>query len=100
MPLHLPLLCGYCSAVFYSMPTVAFGLQSPWGMDVVFCLDHFTCCKATHTISFSKCRGTIAFKIEIVRAVKIYVCEIVFFAVYCGAGRRENYHLKHLPRHI
>lgn len=39
MWLHLPVLCGYCSAVFHSIPTLAFGLQTPWGMDVVLCLD-------------------------------------------------------------
>lgn len=49
MLLHLPVLCGHCSAVFHSRPTLAFGLQTPWGMDVVFCLDHFTSCRAIHT---------------------------------------------------
>lgn len=36
MILHLPVLCGYCSAMFDSMSILVFGLQTPWGMDMVF----------------------------------------------------------------
>ena len=36
MLLYLQVLCGYYSAVFHSMSTLAFGLQTPWGMDIVF----------------------------------------------------------------
>lgn len=82
MPLHLPVLCGYCSVVFHSMPILVLGLQTPWGMDVVLCLDHFTCCKATCTLFLSNYRGCVPLKLTIVPTIKIYMC--LLQSVYCG----------------
>lgn len=81
MLLYLHVLCGYCSAGFHSMSTLAFGLQTPWGMDTVFCLDHFTRCKATCILSPSKCRGHVALNLATVKAMETCIHEMTSFAI-------------------
>lgn len=73
--------------LFYSMPTLAFGLHIHWGMDMFFLFWPFSCCKATHTLSPSKYRGHVALKLAVVRAMKIYICDIVSFAISWLLGR-------------
>lgn len=81
MLVWFPILIQYCSAGFHSMSTLAFGLQTPWGMDMVFCLDHFTRCKATCILSPSKCRGRVALNLATVKAMETCIHEMTSFAI-------------------
>lgn len=88
--LYLHVLCGYCSAVFHSMSTLAFGLQTSLGMDMVFCLAHFTHCKATRSFLL-KCRGHVALNLATVKAMEACIHEMTSLqSVYCGASAKTH----------
>lgn len=98
-------ICLYCVGIVLqcsiACPLLLLDYKLLGGMDVVFCLDHFTCCKATCTLSPSKYRGHVTPKLTIVGAVKIYMYEIVSFAVgLLWKGIEGIYYLKCQLRHI
>lgn len=92
-------ICLYCvgivlqCSIAYPLLLLDYKLLGVW---MWFCV--WTCCKATCTLSSSNYRGRVILKLTFVGTMKIYICEIVSFAINLLLG--EDYYLRHQVRHI